>query len=245
MSENRARLVSYGGPRHLPSRRELREEERKRASSPWTWVKEITFILVTALVVSTLLRIFLVQIFWIPSASMKPTLQENDRIAVSRISSWTGNITRGDIVVFDDVNGWLPQQEKHWWTSIGEFVGLVPAGSGQTLVKRVIGVGGDTVACCNAEGQLTVNGSAIREPYLASSSIHQQEDQTFAVTVPKGYVWVMGDNRSNSADSRYHFLKGDNPFIPAHSVVGKAVAVMWPLNRWTILSGREVFATVP
>ncbi len=231
------------GPRHQPSRADRRRAERARANSPLAWLREIAFIVVAALVVSSVLRAFIVQVFWIPSASMRDTLHEQDRIAVSRIAAWTGDIQRGDVVVFDDELGWLPAtaEEATWWRKLGEFSGLMPAGSEQTLVKRVIGVGGDRITCCTAQGQLTVNGVAVEEPYLATAG--PASSMSFDVTVPEGHLWVMGDNRDNSADSRYH-MDPESPFVAEEAVVGRAVAIIWPLDRWATLPGREYFSQV-
>ena len=233
--------ASNRAPMHLPSRRELHREARRRASSPWEWFKEIALVVLLALVVSTLLRLFIVQVFYIPSPSMNPTLVENDRIAVSRLHSWTGNIKRGDVIVFDDVLGWLPPGEQPWWTKAGEFLGIIPADAGQNLVKRVVGVGGDRVQCPTMGGQLQVNGVSITEPYVMGQAC----TMVFDVTVPEGKLWVMGDNRANSADSRYHMSGDETPFISTDAVVGKAVAIIWPIGNWGTLPGRDAFAAVP
>ena len=124
-----------------------------------------------------------------------------------------------------------------------EFTGLLPAGGEQTLVKRVIGLGGDHVTCCTADGKLQVNGVTITEPYIANNGA--ASSITFDVTVPEGSLWVMGDNRSNSADSRYHMGNGQTPYVPESAVVGRAFAVIWPSNRLSWLGDRSVFADVP
>ncbi|QWW20685.1 signal peptidase I [Schaalia sp. 19OD2882] len=230
-------------PLHLPSRADLRREARAHSTSPVVWLREIGVILLLAVVVSTLLRLFVVQVFWIPSSSMRETLVEQDRIAVGRLSAWTGDVKRGDVVVFRDDLDWLgPSPSPAWWETVGEFLGILPGGSRETLVKRVIGVGGDHVTCCDANGRLSVNGVAVDEPYLAGRGGASSFD--FDVTVPDGHLWVMGDNRSNSADSRYHMGASDSPFVPLSSVVGVAGAIVWPADRWALVGHRDVFAAV-
>lgn len=237
-------------PAHGPSARQLEEIEQRRRRNPLTWLREIFTIVIVALIISTLLRAFVVQVFWIPSPSMKNTLIENDRIAVSRIDALTGNIRRGDVVVFHDDLNWLSSGEQSpagmakFLTGFGEFVGFIPSGGEQTLVKRVIGVGGDRVTCCTANGNLTVNGQEINETYVADGQVASAK--TFDVTVPEGTLWVMGDNRGNSADSRFHMGEGSSPFVSTTSVVGTVQAIIFPFNRWsTDIGHREVFSHVP
>jgi len=211
------------------------------------WLREVGLIVLIAVVLSSLLRAFVVQVFWIPSESMHDTLVEDDRIAVSRVSHWTGDIHRGDVVVFNDTLGWLPTIDDGGAAGVlrdvGEFIGFVPANGEQTLVKRVIGEGGDHVVCCTAAGRITVNGVPLDEPYLAQG----QAPSTipFDVTVPEGTVWVMGDNRGHSADSRYHMGQGETPFIPVDNIVGRARWVIWPVGHWASLGDRDTFDAVP
>ena len=232
---------------HLPSRRESVERERAARRSPLAWLREIGIILLVAFCVSAFLRAFIVQVFWIPSPSMAETLSVKDRISVSRISAWTGNVDRGDVVVFDDANGWLEPDESEGLAGvlrkIGEFSGFVPADGKQILVKRIIGMPGDRVECCSTSNKISVNGVEITEPYLPAGTI--PSTISFDVVVPEGHVWVMGDNRSNSSDSRYHIADGQNPFIPMSAIVGRANAVIWPSAHWRGLGDREVFANVP
>lgn len=231
---------------HGPSIKDIERAELRARKNPLNWLREMAIIIICALVISSLLRAFLVQVFWIPSASMRNTLIEHDRIAVSRVSQYTGDIQRGDVVVFDDTLGWLSKNDTKSSSplrKVAEFTGILPAGGEQTLVKRVIGLGGDHVTCCTAEGKIEVNGVAISEPYLASSG--PASSMTFDVTVPEGHLWVMGDNRTNSADSRYHMGNGQSPYVPESAVVGRAFAVIWPTNRLTWLGDRSVFSGVP
>ena len=230
------------GPVHAPSLRDRERAEARARRNPWVWLREIIVIIIVALLISSLLRAFVVQVFWIPSPSMRNTLVEDDRIAVSRIDALRSNVHRGDVVVFDDTLGWLGSTDVATPSiarKIGEFTGFVPGGTEQTLVKRVIGVGGDHVTCESSSGKVSVNGVEIDGQVPCGERI-------FDVTVPEGYLWVMGDNRSNSADSRYHMGEGQSPFVPVSSVVGTVQAVIWPTSHWSTNVGHpEVFSSVP
>jgi signal peptidase I len=204
-----------------------------------------------ALLVVFLVRLFVAQAFFIPSGSMENTLLPGDRILVSKLSTSIGSVQRGQVVVFKDPGGWLPpapHQTDPLWTRALRDIGLVPAVTEGDLVKRVIGVGGDHVACCDVQGRVTVNGQPLNEPYLyPGNKPIDCPDATgkcrFDVTVPDGDLWVMGDHRSVSRDSRLQ--PPGHGFVPESDVVGRAVAIFWPLNRATWISVPPTFADVP
>jgi signal peptidase I len=159
------------------------------------------------------------------------------------VSYWAGDVQRGDVVVFDDPGGWLAASEvqhaSNPLTRTLELFGLYP--SGGHLVKRVIGVGGDRVECCDAKGRITVNGVALREhSYLASGT--RPSDVRFKQVVPEGHLWVMGDNRSASSDSRAHLGAPGGGFVPVDAVVGRVFVVVWPLGHAQLLERPETFA---
>lgn len=206
---------------------------------------EVGFVLLLALVLSTLLRLFVVQVYSIPSASMEDTLQVGDRIAVNRLPYLGKKVERGDVIVFQDSQRWMgtgTSANPNLAHSVGEFLGLVPSDGKQVIVKRVIAVGGDSVECCTADGKLSVNGQPIDETYLAQGV--ESSETEFNVVVPDSHYWVMGDNRANSGDSRYHQAEG-TAFIDAQDVIGRAQWVIWPFNRWSSVPHREIFDNVP
>jgi len=226
---------------------------RRRGRSLRTFVRDVVIILVAAVVISFLIKTFLVRSFYIPSESMEPTLEINDRIIVNQLTPDLMPIEHGDIVVFKDPGGWLvPQPEPEQNPVVGFFdwllsiVGLTAPDSNDHLIKRVIGLPGDTVACCNEFGQLTVNGVPLDEPYLQlPADVTKVSSDDFEVTVPEDSLWVMGDNRYNSADSRYNRDKPGNGFVPFENVVGRAILISWPIDRWTWLDNYPlVFAGV-
>lgn len=214
-------------------------------------LKETFLVLVTALALSLLIKTFLAQAFFIPSASMQDTLIEGDRVLVSKLTPGPFEIERGDVVVFKDPGGWLGSfataPSSPWKSTVAQvltFVGLLPQDAGEHLIKRVIGLPGDRVACCDAEGRLTVNGEPIDEPYLKPGSLPSEFE--FDVRVPEGHLWVMGDNRQNSQDSRAHLGDPGGGMVPVEDVVGSAFVVLWPLDRITILQDPdETFEAVP
>ena len=215
--------------------------EEKRQLPLW---QESILLVATALVLALIVKTFFFQAFYIPSDSMVPTMVKNDKLLVQKWSYWSGGPERGDIVVFRDPGNWLGGDVDESANVVQrglEVVGLFP--SGGHLIKRVVGVGGDRVVCCDAQGRTTVNGEPIDEPYLADQEVNA--DQTFDVKVPKGYLWVQGDNRGNSADSRAHLGEPGGGFIADEDVVGKAWLRVWPLNRFGTIPGTDAFDEVP
>ncbi len=185
--------------------------ERKRPG--WKFLRDLVIIVVAALLASFLVKAYLVRSFYIPSASMENTLLVGDRVLVNELVPKAVGLQRGDVVVFQDPGGWLGP------------------GMGDDLIKRVIGLPGDTVSCCDADGRLQVNGHAVDEPYVVlQSGSNRVSGQDFTEKVPAGQIWVMGDNRYESADSRVHGT------VPESDVVGRAFVITWPVNRWTVLS---------
>jgi signal peptidase I len=191
-------------------------------------------IVVAALALTILLKTFVVQVFSIPSGSMENTLLPGDRILVSKIVYKFRPIARGDIVVFSGAGSWDPPAAppSNWltglWGDVTNLVGI--AGPDTDYVKRVIGVPGDHVVCCNSSGQVTVNGVPLSESSYVFPGDAPSELR-FNVTVPSGRLWVMGDNRGDSDDSRYRANDPGQGTIPESAVVGRAFLIMWPLSR--------------
>ncbi|GAB3253117.1 S26 family signal peptidase [Kineosporia babensis] len=203
--------------------------------------REIFLVMAIALVLSLVIKTYLMQAFFIPSSSMEDTLQIGDRVLVSKLTPGPFNLQRGDIVVFEDPGGWLPPAPaKEAQSPAMErvhgalmFVGLMPSDADNHLIKRLVGLPGDKVVCCDEQGRLTVNGVAIDEPYIKSTVVPSEEE--FEVTVPADHVWVLGDNRGDSADSRYHRDNADGG-VPLENVVGVSFARVWPLGRMGVLT---------
>ena len=231
-------------------RRSAAKSAGKPTASPvFAWLKEVATVVVIAVVLSFLIKTFLFRAFFIPSESMVNTLEVDDRIFVNLLVPEPFSLSRGDVVVFRDTKGWLqptPEEPRGPFTWVQDgltFVGLLPDNSEQHLVKRVIGLPGDHVVCCDAGGKLTINGTAINENYVNPVEVPQVRN--FDVTVPEGKVWVMGDNRNHSADSRAH-MDSDGGFIDIADLEGKAAVIAWPLSRVTTLGNYpDVFRNVP
>ena len=213
-----------------------------------------------ALVLAIIIKTFFVQAFYIPSASMEPGLIENDRILVQKVSYWFGgDPQRGDVIVFRDPGEWLTPEEDKGPTGIASWlvkIGLYP--SGGHLVKRVIGTSGDVIKCCDGEGRIEVNGQPIDESdYIAKehgpcNGWYPGGGCDWQVgPVPDGKLFVMGDNRKNSADSRYHLCPPrqdpctQSPWVDTDLVDGKVFALVWPQDRWTWVSGSSALAGAP
>jgi signal peptidase I len=207
-------------------------------------VRDTVIVLVVALLLSVLTRTFLAQAFYVPSRSMVPTLQVDDRILASKVTG--SGVGRGDVVVFTDPGGWLPPPVPQTGLagavrSAFTFIGLLPSDADDNLVKRVIGLGGDRVACCDKQGRITVNGQPLDEPYLAPGGTEQVD---FDIVVPAGRMFVMGDNRGHSEDSRFHLDIADGT-VPLTDVVGPVFLTVWPIDRWQRFSPPPTFETIP
>jgi len=197
-------------------------------------LREFPILVIVALAVSLIIKTFLVQFFYIPSGSMENTLQINDRVAVNKLPFLSKSIDRGDVVVFRDPANWLPEQYSQSQNKVVAkikdglvLVGVLPNPAKQYLVKRVIGVAGDNVV--GKDGVVTINGKATTEPYIFAGNKASELD--FNITVPAGKVWVMGDHRGSSADSRYHQDDVNNGFVPLSKVTGQVFAVIWPFKN--------------
>ncbi|MCT1432009.1 signal peptidase I [Brachybacterium muris] len=206
--------------------------------------------MVVALVIAVLVKTFLIQPFFIPSASMNPTLLQDDKILVSKLSPGVFDLERGDVIVFEDPGEWIPGDATENPTPrvrlmmVLSLVGLAPDPSQDHLVKRLVGMPGDRVVCESEGSALQVNGVQVDEPYINPETSACQT--AFDVTVPSGKVWVMGDNRYASADSAWHHTHGGDGFVAESDITGRAEVVFWPASRWSGLGGGdETFADVP
>ncbi|WP_330337569.1 signal peptidase I [Streptomyces sp. NBC_00557] len=238
-----------GAPRdgQRPSARSAGEsaDGPKKPRSFW---KELPILVVIALVLALLIKTFLVQAFSIPSASMQNTLQVGDRVLVDKLTPWFGSKPeRGEVVVFHDPDDWLagePAPHPNAAQKVLSWIGLMPSADEKDLIKRVIGVGGDTVEC-KGTGPLLVNGHALNEQsYVYAGNTPCTDDDLggqFKVTVPKGYIWVMGDHRQNSRDSRYNQSDKHHGMVPVKDVVGRAIVKAWPINHWGTLPVPDTF----
>jgi signal peptidase I len=199
-------------------------------------LREFPVLVIVALAVSIVIKTFLVQFFFIPTGSMENTLQVSDRVAVNKIPFIGKSINRGDVVVFRDPDNWLPEpyigEENKYLGIVKDVfvaVGVLPNPAKQYLVKRVIGVAGDKVECCSKDKKLMINGVEIEEPYIFAGNT--ASDTNFNVTVPAGKVWVMGDHRGASADSRFHQDDINNGMVPNSKITGKVVGIVWPIKN--------------
>jgi signal peptidase I len=204
---------------------------------------ETVTVVMLGLIVAVMVRLFIAEAFYVPSGSMEMTLTTDDRIIAEKVSYLHRDVERGDVIVFADPGGWLPADESGGPGPIrrfGEFVGVLPRSSEGHLVKRVIGVGGDSVVCCDKQGRITVNGFPLDETTYLNQGAKPSE-VPFKVRVPDGSLWVMGDNRPQSADSRAHLGQAGGGFVPVDDVVGRACCVIWPPERMTRLRRPPTF----
>jgi len=231
-------------------------ENPPRRRGVLAFLRDVIVIILIAALVSFVVKTFVVRSFYIPSGSMERTLLVNDRILVDELTPRWAGYERGDVVVFEDPGGWLPPAPQRpaqpplvaatdW---VLTFVGLSTSDAQNHLVKRLIGLPGDHIVCCNALGQITVNGSPIDElSYLnLPEGDTAASNSDFEVTVPANSIWVMGDNRDRSQDSRAHQELPGGGFVPLDDVVGRAFLTTWPLDRFGLIDTHdEVFRAVP
>ena len=213
-------------------------------------LREVPIIVLAALVVSIVVKTFIVHFFFVPSGSMQNTLQIGDRIAVNKFAAMFSDIRRGEVVVFKDPDNWLGAPPVPTGSRITQDVksalvdvGVLPDPATQYLVKRVIGVGGDTVVCCDVKGHLVVDGVSINEPYIFAGNT--PSDMKFSVHVPQGYIWVMGDHRAASADSRFHTDDVHKGMVPLSDVIGRAEFIVWPFSHISFLPVGHDLSKIP
>ncbi|MCX6499928.1 MAG: signal peptidase I [Arthrobacter sp.] len=200
--------------------------------------------LVLAVIISGLVRSLWLDVYFIPSASMEPLLRDGDRIVVSRTGFAGEPVRRGDVVVFDGRGSFAPLNSGNGpaadlLAGAGHWLGLT--GSDTTYVKRVIGLPGDHVVCCDADSRLTVNGQQVQEPYLYEGDAPSQ--LKFSVIVPDGRLWLMGDHRSKSADSRSLLGAPGGGMVPLDRIIGRPVQIIWPLDRFAAIPRPNEAAT--
>ena len=208
----------------------------RRKRSFW---REFPILVVVALLLAVIIKTYAIQAFFIPSGSMENTLEINDRVLVNKLVYDVRSIHRGDIVVFNGDGSWDPgtaPRDTNFVVKFGQgFASMFGFGHpGDILIKRVIGLPGDKVACCDAQGRVTVNGVPLTEqtylyPGDAPSEIR------FNVVVPPGRLWVMGDHRLISDDSRDHLGQPGGGTVPENAVIGRAFVIIWPISRWRFL----------
>lgn len=223
-----------GGAERGPATRRPRGRSRGGARQ---WL----LLVAIGVLAAVLVRGFVVQTFYVPSASMENTLLENDRIVALRLGYGPGAMRRGDVIVFDGRGSFDPDDTPtsplpRAVDAVRSWVGI---GGSAIYVKRVIGLPGDHVRCCDARGRITVNGTPLTEPYLYPGN--NPSDQAFDITVPAGRLWVMGDHRADSADSRAHLGDAGGGTVPQSRVVGRVLGIWWPVDRWTGI-GRQHYA---
>lgn len=231
------------GPRHG---RVSTEPARKRHPAV-SFLIEMAMIVGLAIIISFIIKTFFLRAFYIPSESMQPTLEVDDRIVVNLLAPGVMDIDRGDVVVFEDTRNWWgsgPQEETNALQDALIFIGLVPDTSSHYVVKRIIGLEGDHIECCDDQGRILINGEPLEEPYLYPGN--EPSLSSFDVTVPEGHVWLLGDHREASADSRAHVSESDQGAVPEEDIIGRTLSIVWPVDRWSGGgSDREPFEQIP
>ena len=246
------RSAADTGPIRRPGGRAARR--REEAAKKGSLIRELPVLLLIAFVLALLVKTFLVQAFFIPSGSMERTLHgcpgcTGDRVLVNKVPYWFGEPEPGDIVVFEGPESWSPEVDVQepgnalssglLW--LGRAIGVAPP-SEDDYVKRVIATGGQTVQCCDPEGRVTVDGEPLDEPYVFENT--PLESRAFGpVTVPEGRLWVMGDHRSASADSKAHIGDENSGTVAVDDVIGRAALIVWPLDRFGTLGSPDIQGT--
>jgi signal peptidase I len=224
------------GPADTPT---ARRTARRRKRSWRSLLVELVILVVVALLLGAVIKTWAVQPFFIPSSSMEKTLDINDRVLVNKIVYDFRDIRRGDIVVFNGQGSWdpgtPPPSAESFPAFLDNLAGMFGLGSpGDVYVKRVIGLPGDRVTCCDAQRRVTVNGV----PLSDSSYVYPGDVPSmirFRIVVPAGHLWVMGDHRDVSDDSRGHLGDPGGGTVPSSAVIGRAFIIIWPPSRWRIL----------
>jgi signal peptidase I len=231
--------------------RGARRSRREKSAKKGSLLRELPVLLLIAFVLALVVKTFFVQAFFIPSGSMERTLHgctgcTGDRVLVNKVPYWFGAPEPGDIVVFKGPDTWTPEvsvaEPANWFSGamlwLGRAVGVAPP-SEDDFVKRVIALEGQTVQCCDPEGRVTVDGRPVEEPYIFENT--PIESRAFGpVTVPEGRLWVMGDHRSASADSRSHASDRYGGTIGVDDVIGKAAVIVWPVSRFGLLDSPDI-----